>query len=180
MPRTLPLPSSLLQRWPWPAERRGVGYPINRPIDVIGHKQRTVGRDQDIDRPAKIAVAFDKTGQKGLELAEVAVGGQQHRHHVGAELLGAIPGAVPRDEDSILVLGGELAAGVEAHAERGGVRAEADKRPAELAAGPLLVGGVLHVALVAIRKAEDAVRSGIRRSARRAGSYRPDCRARSR
>lgn len=59
------------------------------------------------------------------------------------------------DEDAVAVLGGELAAGVEAHAERGDVRAELLRRWGEVAAGALCAEfGVGDVAAVAVGKAE--------------------------
>src|SRR5205085_11545799 len=57
-----------------------------------------------------------------------------HGEDVAAELLRAIPRAVARDEDRVLVLRREHAAGIEPHAERGRVRAGLEDRCGELAA----------------------------------------------
>ena len=62
---------------------------------------------------------------------------------------------MPGDENVVLVFGRKHLAGVEAHPERGNVRAELQHRRGELRAGAVLaVLGVERVALVAIRKAE--------------------------
>src|SRR6185437_12561919 len=72
-----------------------------------------------------------------------------------AVLLVTVPRAVLGDEDAVLVLGRELVAGVELHAERRHVRSELDHRRREL--GALVAHGELRirrVALVAVRVAE--------------------------
>src|SRR5216684_4705630 len=82
-------------------------------------------------------------------------------HERSSDLVGLVPRAVPRDEDRVAILGGEHLSGIEAHAERGGMRAEQRHRRLELAAraapAELIVG---NIALMAIGVAEMLARLG--------------------
>ena len=76
-------------------------------------------------------------------------------HQPGALELMTIPGAVLGEDDVVLIVGRELVAGIELHAQRSDMRAELERRRRKL--GALVSHGefrVRNVALVAIRIAE--------------------------
>src|SRR6185437_8436192 len=129
---------------------------IDRAGPVVGNEDRTILVQDDVVRTAEIAlVALDPAGSEHFLLGILAVGSDVDAHDAAALVLVAIPGAVLSDQDRVLVLGGELVAGIELHAERSHVRAELEDRRGELRAlvthGEFRIG---NVALVAIGIAE--------------------------
>src|SRR5439155_13414245 len=128
-------------------------------VVVIRDDHRSVLHHQHVDRPAPhrwVGLLVDEEArEERFGLDHLALGVQSDAINIVALLDGAVPGAVPGDENVVLVFGRKHLAGVEAHPERGNVRAELQHRRGELRAGAILaVLGVERVALVAIRKAE--------------------------
>src|SRR4029453_10521569 len=104
---------------------------------------------------ATYLLSLDEAGEERLDGIHGPVRVELRHDDVAAGLLGAVPGPVPGDEDGVLVLGREHIAGVEAHAERRGVRTEEGCRRLELAAAMAPAElRVAEVALVAERIAE--------------------------
>src|ERR1700716_1170817 len=98
---------------------------VDRTGPVVGDEQRAVLGGHDVGRTAEIAlIAFEPAGGKDLLLGVLAVGTDDHALDAGALVFMPIPGAVFGNEDVVLVLGGELVAGIELHAERRHMRAE--------------------------------------------------------
>src|SRR5258707_11040420 len=129
---------------------------IDRAGPVVGHQQRAVLGQDDVGGTAEIAlVAFEPAGGEDFLLGVLAVGPDDHALDARALVLMPVPGAVFGDEDVVLVLGGELIAGVELHAERRHMRAEIEDGRGELRA---LVTHrefrIRQIALVAIGIAE--------------------------
>src|ERR1700688_4932159 len=96
----------------------GVGVAVADAIDragpVVGNEDRTVLGLDDIGRPAEIAlVAFEPAGCEHILLGVLAVGTDGDTHDPRALILMPVPRAVFGDQDRVLVLGGELAAGIE-------------------------------------------------------------------
>src|SRR3954447_21431823 len=102
-----------------------VADPVDRAGPVVGHEYRAVLGQHDIGRPTKISlITFEPTGSEHFFLGVFAVRSNRHAHNPGALVLMAIPGAMLGDEDAVLVLGGELVAGIELHSERSHMGAE--------------------------------------------------------
>ncbi len=68
-------------------------------------------------------ITLEPAGRKDLRLGVLAVGIDDHALDPRALILVPVPGAVLGDQDVVLVLSGELIAGIELHAERRHVRA---------------------------------------------------------
>src|SRR5882672_12304292 len=91
---------------------------IDRTGPVVGHQQRAILGEDDIRGTAEIAlIAFEPAGSEDFLLGVLAIGIDDHALDPGALVLMPVPGAVFGDQDVVLVLGGELIAGVELHAE---------------------------------------------------------------
>src|SRR5436305_15174729 len=98
---------------------------VDRADPVSGHEYRAVLGQHDIGRPTKISlITFEPTGSEHFFLGVFAVRSNRHAHNPGALVLMAIPGAMLGDENAVLVLGGELVAGIELHSERSHMGAE--------------------------------------------------------
>src|SRR3954463_8825462 len=119
---------SLEQPQPLPLVRLlllAVADAVDRAGPIIGHQQRTIAGLHDVGGTAEIAlIAFEPAGGKDLLLGVLAVGIDDHALDAGALVFMPIPRAVFGNEDVVLVLGGELIAGIELHAERRHMRAE--------------------------------------------------------
>src|SRR5882757_9127 len=141
-PQPLPFVPSLL----------AVADAVDRAGPVVGDEHRAVLGEHDVGRTAEIAlIAFEPAGGKDLLLGVLAVGTDDHALDACALVLVPVPGAMLGDEDVVLVLGGELVAGIELHAERRHMGAELGDRWRELRA--LVTHRKLrirHIALVAI------------------------------
>src|SRR6266852_227599 len=93
---------------------------VDRACPVVGNQDRPILVQDDIGRPAEIAlVAFDPAGCEHVLLGVLAVGIGRHAYDAGALIFMPVPRTVLGDQDRVLVLGGKLVAGVELHAERG-------------------------------------------------------------
>src|SRR5438105_4108939 len=128
-------------------------------VVVIRDEQRSILHHQHVHRPAPhgwIGLLVDQeTREKRFGLDHLSFAVQCHPKDVVALFCGAVPGAVPSDENIVFVFGRERLTGVEAHPERSNVRAEFQHRWCELRARPTLaVLGVERVALMAIWKPE--------------------------
>src|SRR5882762_201149 len=129
---------------------------IDRTGPVVSDENGTVLVQDDIGRAAEIAlVAFEPAGREHVLLRILAVGPDGDPHDPGALIFMPVPRAVFGDQDTVLVLGGKLAAGIELHAERSHMRTEIEHGRREFRTF------VTHrelrirqVALVAIRIAE--------------------------
>src|SRR3984885_2482556 len=92
---------------------------IDRTGPVVGDEDRTILVEKDIVRTAQIAlIAFNPAGRKHLLLGVLAIRADNHAHDPATLVLMPIPRAVFGDQDVVLVVGGELVAGIELHAER--------------------------------------------------------------
>src|SRR5436309_4248923 len=106
---------------------------VDRTGPVVGNQHRTVLGKHDVGGTSEIAlIAFEPAGGKDLLLGVLAVGADDHALDAGALVLMPVPGAMFGDEDVVLVLGRELVAGIELHAERSDMGAELDDRRREL------------------------------------------------
>src|SRR3954462_11331022 len=98
---------------------------VDRAGPVVRDQNRAVLGQHDIGRTAEIAlVAFEPARREDFLLGVLAVGTDDDPLDAGTLIFVPIPGAVLGDEDVVLVLGGELIAGIELHAERSHVSAE--------------------------------------------------------
>src|SRR5580704_13066000 len=126
----------LVPEWPQPLLSRAlllVADAIDRAGPVVGDENRSVLVQNDIVRPAKIAlVAFDPAGCEHVLLGILAVRPDGDAHDASALVLMPVPRTMLGDQDRVLVLGGELVAGIELHAERGHMGAEIEHRRGEL------------------------------------------------
>src|ERR1041385_7692907 len=129
---------------------------IDRAGPVVGHQHRAVFRQHDVGGTAEIAlIALEPAFRKDLLLRVLTVGTDDDALDPRALVFMPVPGAVLGDEDVVLVLGGELIAGIELHAERRDMGAEVQHRRGELRAlMPHREFRIRQVALVAIRIAE--------------------------
>jgi hypothetical protein len=108
---------------------------IDRTGPVIRDQQRSIGRLQNIVRPAEIVpLAGDPAGRENLLLGMLAVRIDDHTLDAAALIGVPLPRPVFGDEDIVLVLCRELIAGVELHAKRSHVGAQIDHRRRELTA----------------------------------------------
>src|SRR5262249_44619621 len=108
---------------------------IDRTGPVIGHEDRAVFGDDDVVGTAEIAlITLDPAFRKDLLLGVLAVRPDDHTLDPCALVFMPVPGAVFGDQDVVLVLGGELVAGIELHAERCDMGAELGGRSRELLA----------------------------------------------
>src|SRR6266403_2878391 len=106
---------------------------VDRTGPVVGNQQRAVLGEHDVGRSAEIAlIAFDPAGRKDLLLGVLAVWTDDHALDAGALVFMPVPGAMLGNEDVVLVLGGELVAGIELHAERRHMGAQIGDRRREL------------------------------------------------
>src|SRR6201996_4284654 len=102
-----------------------VAVAIDRTCPIVGDEDRTVLGQDDIVRPAQIAlIAFDPARGKNILLGVLSVGVDRHAHDAAALIFVPVPGTVFCDQDAVLVLGGKLVAGIELHAERSDMGAE--------------------------------------------------------
>src|SRR5580704_14340969 len=118
---------------PRPLDCRGRGRTerlllVADPVDgarlVVGDQQGAVRRLKDIVGTAEdLLVVEPGAGKDGL-LGVLAVGVDRDKDDPVAELLVPVPRTMLGDEHAVLVLGRELIAGIELHAERRDVRAE--------------------------------------------------------
>src|SRR6266568_237900 len=108
--------------------RVAVADAVDRAVGLVGDQQRTVLDREHIGWPAVVLVLLlvEKPGHERLDLGLAA--GRLGDHHVIAELLLPVPGAVPRDEGDVLVLLGEHVAGVELDAKPGRMRSGQRRR----------------------------------------------------
>src|SRR5438132_7908736 len=98
---------------------------IDRTGPVVGNEDRAVLGEHDIGGTAEITlIAFKPAGSEDFLLGILAVGPDDHALDARALVFMPVPGAVFGDEDVVLVLGRELAAGIELHAERRDVGAQ--------------------------------------------------------
>src|SRR5260370_5114090 len=105
---------------------------IDRAGPVVGDEYRTVLGQDDIGRPAEIAlVAFEPAGSEHIVFGVLAVRTDGHAHDARTLIFMPVPRAVLGDQNAVLVLGGKLIAGVELHAERSHMRAEIEHRRCE-------------------------------------------------
>src|SRR5438128_1572684 len=113
----------------------GIADPVDGAGPVIRHQDRAILGDQDVVRTTRILlVAGDPALAEDLLLGILAVRLDRHPHDPAALLLMAVPGAMLGDQDVVLVLRGELGAGVEPHPQRGDMRTEVQRRRREFAA----------------------------------------------
>src|SRR6185312_15331517 len=129
---------------------------VDRTRPVVGDEDRAILVEDDVVGTTEIAlVALDPAGREHFLLGVLAIGPDGDAHDAATLVLVTIPGAVLGDQDGVLVLGGELASGIELHAERSDVGAELVNRRCELRA---LVTRrefrIRQIALVAIGIAE--------------------------
>src|SRR6476646_779010 len=81
---------------------------------VVGDEHRTIPGDDDVGRPAEITlVALKPARCEDFLLGVLAVGIDDDALDPRALILVSIPGSMFGDEDVVLVLGGELVAGIE-------------------------------------------------------------------
>src|SRR6202166_2225948 len=105
---------------------------IDRPGPVVGDENRAVLVENDVVGPAEIAlVALDPAGCEHILLGVLSVRTDGDAHDASTLILMPVPRAVLGDQDRVLVLGGELVAGIELHAERRHMRAEIEYRRGE-------------------------------------------------
>src|SRR6201988_2251808 len=129
---------------------------IDRTGPVVGNEDRSVLGDHDIRRAAEITlITLDPAFRKDLLLSVLAVRPDDHALDTRALILGPVPGAVLSDQDVVLVLGRELVASIELHAERRDMGAELGGRGRELLAlVPHREFRIGHVTLMAVGIAE--------------------------
>src|SRR5258706_1906473 len=125
-------------------------------------EHRAILGENDVGRTAEIIlVALKPARCEDFLLGILAVGIDDHALDPRTLIFVPVPGPVFGDEDVVLVLGGELVAGIELHAERSDVGAEIEHRRGEFRTlvthRKLRIGSV---ALVAIGVAE--VLAGLR------------------
>src|SRR5712664_4269985 len=102
---------------------------IDRAGPVVSDEDRTVLVQDDIGRAAEIAlVAFEPAGREHVLLGILAVGPDGDTHDPRPLVFMPIPRAVLGDQDTVLIVGGKLTAGVELHAERSHMRTEIEHR----------------------------------------------------
>src|SRR3954466_4872606 len=90
---------------------------VDRARPIVGDEDRAILGEDDVVGAAEIAlVTLDPAGGEHLLLRVLAVRADDHAHDASALVLVTIPGAMLGDQDVILVVGGELVAGVELHA----------------------------------------------------------------
>src|SRR5450432_3023876 len=105
---------------------------IDRAGPVVRNQHGAILGQNDIGRPAEITlVAFEPARGKDLLLGVLAVRTDDDAFDARALIFVPVPGAVFGDEDVVLVLGGELVAGIELHAERSHMRAKIEHRRGE-------------------------------------------------
>src|SRR3954453_24089470 len=98
---------------------------VDRAGPIVGDEDRAVLGEDDVVGTAEIAlVALDPSGGEHLLLGVLAVWTDDHAHEAAALRVVTIPAAVLGDQDVVLVLGRELLAGIELHAERSDVSAD--------------------------------------------------------
>src|SRR5882724_5752129 len=132
-----------------------VGDTIDRAVPVVGDQDRAVLELQYIDRPADILIVFEEPGDERLLRLYGAVLVQLDHEDITANFRRAVPGAVPRDNDRVLVGLREHAACIEAHPERGGMRAHQGNRRGIVGAGfSPAEFGIDDIALQAIGRTE--------------------------
>src|ERR1700738_2308505 len=91
---------------------------IDRTGPVVGDEDRAILVEDDVGGTAEIAlVAFEPAGSKDLLLGILAVRTDVDANDSRALILMPVPRAVFGDQDRVLVLGRELIAGIELHAE---------------------------------------------------------------
>src|ERR1041385_1292251 len=100
-----------------PASLFAVADLVDRTGLIVGNEQRSVRREHDIGGPAGDLLSVEPGAGEDLLLGVLAVRIHRHAFDPVAVLLLAIPGAMLGDEDVVLVLGRELVAGVELHAQ---------------------------------------------------------------
>src|SRR5205807_9901735 len=96
---------------------------------VVGDQEGAAADDEEADGAAPDLGAGRVDHEAGHEVLVAAAGasaGERDAHDLVAGAQGAVPGAVEGDEGVAAVGGGERGPGVEAAAERGGVRLEED------------------------------------------------------
>src|SRR6185369_9488089 len=111
-----------------------VADPVDRSGRVVADEQRAVGERKDIGGTAPRALALQEAGEERLWRSGASLRVDRHAHDLVADLAAAVPRAVLGNEDVAAIRRRKLGAAVEAHAERGDVRAELGDRCRELAA----------------------------------------------
>src|ERR1700761_276254 len=108
---------------------------IDRTGPIVGDEDRSILVEDDVVGTAQeVLVALDPAIGKDLLLGILAVGIGRDANDASALILMPIPRAVFGDQDRVLVLGRELVAGIELHAERSDVRTEIEHGRRELRA----------------------------------------------
>src|SRR5271165_5136035 len=121
--------SSSRSPWPFKFLLLAVADAIDRAGPIIGNQDRTVLGQDDIGGTAEIAlIALDPAGREHFLLGVLAVRTDGDAHDASALIFMPVPGAVLGDQDRVLVVGGELIAGIELHAERSDMGAEVEHR----------------------------------------------------
>src|SRR5262249_10179330 len=119
----------------WFPRLLAVADAIDRTGPVVGDEDRAILGKDDVIGAAEIAlVALDPAGGEDLRLRTLAVRPDDDALDPRALVLVPVPGAVLGDQDVVLVVRRELAAGIELHAERGDMGTEIDDRRRELRA----------------------------------------------
>src|SRR5262245_34925774 len=131
-----------------------VAHAIDRAGVIVRDQQRAVLHLPRVHRSAPDLIALQPAFGERLVLGHVALP-QRHHHHAEADLLAAVPRAALREEDAVLVLGGEHRASVELDTVARDVRAGLQQRRGELPARPALAElRIRDVALMAVWIAE--------------------------
>src|SRR5258705_1245171 len=105
---------------------------VDRAGLVVGDEHRAILGENDVGRTAEIIlVALKPARCEDFLLGILAVGIDDHALDPRTLIFVPVPGPVFGDEDVVLVLGGELVAGIELHAERSDVGAEIEHRRGE-------------------------------------------------
>src|SRR6267378_2487229 len=105
---------------------------VDRAGPVVGDEHRAILGENYVGRTAEIIlVALKPARCEDFLLGILAVGIDDHALDPRALIFVPVPGPVFGDEDVVLVLGGELVAGIELHAERSDVGAEIEHRRGE-------------------------------------------------
>jgi hypothetical protein len=128
---------------------------IDRAVIIVGDQHRAVRHVHDVDRPADVVVVLQEAGNERFLRFHSAVLVEIDDVDVTAKFVGLVPGAMPGDEDRVVILRRERASRIEAHAKRRHVRTKLRQWLGEFVAGvtPSELR-ILDVAAVAIGKAE--------------------------
>src|SRR6185295_3542189 len=141
---------------------RCVADPVDQPGRIVRYRQGAVAEDLQVHGPSPGRFPLQPALRKCLMASDTTGRIQTNERNPVTGFPGPVPGTMLGNEDLVAVFGREHAAGVEAHAERGDVRAKFLRGRLELraiaVAAEFRVG---QIALVAVREAE--MHAGARR-----------------